>query len=173
MIEPKFSRWVLWKNRHIQAGIKNPGVYALALSSFDLSNEDFDWAKDIIYFGMTNSRGGLKARLKQFDDTISGKEGHGGAERVRYEYRNYDDLIEKLYVSVSPVACNTKESKPDDFLKMGEVAYMEYYCFSQYHRLYGRLPQFNNKKSSPKLKAKELKAANDLMQPIANKAGSG
>lgn len=166
MIEPKFSRWISWKNRQRLTGLEYPGVYAIALSSVDLSDNEYDWVKNIIYFGMTNSRGGLRARLKQFDNTIFGKEGHGGAERVRYEHRNYNDLTEKLYVSVSPVVCNTKESTPDDFLKMGEVSYMEYYCFARYQRLHGSLPQFNDKKNAPKLKAEELKAANPTIQPI-------
>ena len=42
----------------------------------------FDWIKEIIYIGMTNSKGGLKNRLQQFDNTIAGKTGHGGAQRV-------------------------------------------------------------------------------------------
>jgi len=74
-------------------------------------------------------------------------------QNAGHEHRNYTDLIKRLYVSVSPVVCNTKESTPDDFLKMGEVAYMEYYCFAQYQRLYGCLPHFNDKKNAPKLRA--------------------
>ena len=57
-----------------------PGVYALAVSEKDISDKKFDWVEEIIYFGMTNSGGGLRARLKQFDNTIIGKEGHGGGE---------------------------------------------------------------------------------------------
>ena len=77
MRKNKFSHWVRWESRDTLNGIHNPGVYALALSRKDISYTKFNWRKEIIYFGMTNSRGGLKARLKQFDNTIIGKEGHG------------------------------------------------------------------------------------------------
>lgn len=163
MLEPQFSHWVRWKNRLTLEGINYPGVYALALSPTDISNGEFGWIKEIVYFGMTNSGGGLKARLKQFDDTVSGKEGHGGGERVRYRHRDYGQLTEKLFVSVCPVACNIRSNTPDDLLKMGEVAYMEYYCFAKYVQLFGRLPEFNDKKNAPKLKANELKSALHLL----------
>jgi hypothetical protein len=108
---------------------------------------------------MTNSGGGLKARLTQFDNTIAGREGHGGGERVRYEYRDYNELTKKLFVSVCPIKCNVKSNQPKDLLKMGEIAYMEYYCFAKYVELFERLPKFNDKKNAPKLKGKELKTA--------------
>jgi hypothetical protein len=54
---------------------------------------------------------------------------------------------------------------------MGEVAYMEYYCFAEYVRLFGCLPEFNDKKA-PKLKANELKKANKQFHRIAGKPGS-
>jgi len=49
-----------------------PGVYALSVSMKDISGKEFDWLKEIIYFGMTNASHGLRARLKQFDNTIIG-----------------------------------------------------------------------------------------------------
>lgn len=159
MFAPRFSRWVYWKNRHTLEGVNYAGVYALAVSSTDISDSEFDWINEIVYFGMTNSRGGIRSRLKQFDDTVSGKEGHGGAERVRYKYRDYGQLTERLFVSICSVPCNTRSSKPEDLLKMGEVAYMEYYCFAKYARLFGRLPEFNDKENAPKLRANELKSA--------------
>ena len=122
MIKPNFSKWTRWKNRPSLDDMGYPGVYALAVSEKDISDKKFDWVEEIIYFGMTNSGGGLRARLKQFDNTIIGKEGHGGGERVRFEYRNYDELVNNLFVSVCPVKCNIKSNKPDDLLKMGEVA---------------------------------------------------
>jgi len=172
MIEPEFSRWVRWKDRLNLKGINNPGVYALSVSTIDISGSEFNWTKEIIYFGMTNSGGGLKARLKQFDDTVVGKEGHGGGERVRYKYRDYGELTKKLFVSICPVECNVKSNQPEDLLKMGEVAYMEYYCFAKYAQLFGHLPEFNDKKNAPKLKANELKTANNWLHRIADKSGS-
>ncbi len=159
MFEPQFSYWACWKNRHTLEGINYPGVYALALSPVDISNREFEWIEEIIYFGMTNSGGGLKARLKQFDDTVAGKEGHGGGQRVRYKHRDYGQLTKELFVSVYPVACNAKSNAPEDLLKMGEVAYTEYYCFARYVRLFGQLPEFNKKNAPKLLKANELKVA--------------
>ena len=132
-----------------------PGVYALALPVSDIGGENFDWIADIIYFGMTNSVGGLAARLKQFDNTIHRKEGHGGGCRVRYKHRDYDELTKKLFVSISPVECSVKSGLPADFLKMGEVAYLEYYCFAKFSERHQRWAEFNNPKA-PKLTAAEI-----------------
>lgn len=101
---------------------------------------------------MTNSGGGLKLRLTQFDNTINGKRGHGGAERVRYKHREYSKLIKKSYVSVCPIECDVKSNSCKDLLKMGEVAKLEYICFAEYVKRFKKLPEFNNKKESPKLK---------------------
>lgn len=160
-IMPKFSHWIQWKDRRALRGLNYPGVYALAVSKADISGTKFNWNRTIKYFGVTTAGGGLKARLNQFDNTIKGKEGHGGGERFRYEYRNYDELTDQLFVSVCPVKCdiNADMPKPKDLLKMGEAVYLEYYCFAKYARLFGTLPKFNNKKTR-KLKAKDLKQAN-------------
>ena len=170
MKKPKFSHWVRWENRDNLEAIRYPGVYALVLSDKDISNTPFDWMQGIIYFGMTNSGGGLKARLKQFDNTIVGKEGHGGGERVRYKYRQYKKLSRKLFVSVCPIKCDIKSNRPEDLLKMGVVAYWEYYCFAKYVELFGGLPEFNDKKNAPKLKANQLKTANKSLKRGAAKS---
>ena len=172
MIKLYFSKWARWRERHSLNDLGYPGVYALAVSRKDISGKEFDWLKEIIYFGMTNSGGGLKDRLQQFDNTIVGKEGHGGGERVRFEYRDYDQLADSLFVAVCPVKCDIKSNDPEDLLKMGEVVYSEYYCFARYARLFGQLPKFNDKKKAPKLKAKEFKKANKGIQRIVNNAGS-
>jgi len=172
MTKVNFSQWVRWGDRDKIEGIKSPGVYALAVTTKDISKIPFDYIKEIKYFGMTNSGGGLKARLKQFDNTILGKEGHGGGERFRYIYRDYEILIKKLYVSVFPIDCDIKSNRPDDLLKMGDVAYMEYYCFAKYAERFGGLPEFNDKENAPKLKADELKTANKRSHRIADKSGS-
>ncbi len=54
------------------------------------------------FLGMTNAASGLKGRLRKFDNTISGKRGHGGADRVRFKHRDYDKLVENRYVAVAP-----------------------------------------------------------------------
>ncbi len=150
MMKPIFSKWISWAERDKLSGIKYPGVYALAVSENDLSNTKYKLIQEIKYFGMTNSGGGLKSRLKQFDNTIIGKSGHGGAERFLYEYKKHKDFAHKLFVSVCPVVCDVKSNNPKDLLLMGEIAWLEYYCFAQYAKKYKKLPKFNDKKLSPK-----------------------
>ena len=99
---------------------------------------------------MTNSRGGLRSRLKQFDNAVNWKEGHGGASRVRYKYKEYSELVPNLYVSVCSVKCNVKYNTPLDLRLMGEVAKFEYECLARFVEKFGRLPEFNDKKRSPK-----------------------
>jgi hypothetical protein len=99
---------------------------------------------------MTNSKGGLKSRLQQFDNTIKGKDGHGGAHRVRFKHPKYDNLLKQLYVSVSPTKCTATSKQPADLRLMGTVAAQEYECFALYVEAFGDLPEFNNMKLSPK-----------------------
>ena len=73
-----------WPRRTELSGIKLPGVYTLVISDRNIGDMSFTWRKEIIYIGMTNAVSGLKGRMKQFDNTILGKNGHGGADRVLY-----------------------------------------------------------------------------------------
>ena len=134
MIRPRFSHWMRWEERNTIDGIKNPGVYALAITTKNLSNRPFDYIKEIVYFGMTNSIRGLKARLNQFNYTIAQKKRnvHGGAERILYKYDDYLTLTKKLYVSICPIECDVTSNSPEDLLKIGEVAWLEYYCIAEH-----------------------------------------
>ncbi len=146
----KFSKWYKWKSRDNAENIKFPGIYIIAISENNIEGHEFNWLPNIKYVGMTNSVAGLKGRLKQFDNTIIGKTGHGGADRFRYEYQNYNELIDKLYVSVIPFICDVKSNSPKDLRIMGEVAKFEYDCFAKYVELYNKLPKFNDKKATKK-----------------------
>jgi len=146
----KFSVWYKWENRNNAKDIKFPGVYIIAISEKNLENQKFEWIKEIKYVGMTNSIKGLKSRLRQFDNTIRGKRGHGGADRFRYKHQHYDELIDKLYVSVFPFQCDVESNSPKDLRNMGEVAKFEYDCFAKYVELFNELPEFNDKKNSKK-----------------------
>ncbi len=154
MQERIFSAWKRWFNRNSLEGVKYPGVYCLAISDVELSGQEFKWIKEITYVGMTNSQGGLKSRLKQFDNTT----GHGGADRFRYKHQIYNNLVNQLYVSVCPFYCDVKSNRPDDLRIMGEVAKFEYDCMATYVEKFGHLPEFNDKRRSPKysLKYREL-----------------
>ena len=150
MYENRFTKWMRWSDRDTAQGINYPGIYICAISKEDISGKNFSWTTNIVYVGMTNSLKGLTGRLKQFDNTIKGKSGHGGADRMRYRYQNYNELINKLYVAVAPFTCNVKSNSPEDLRTMGEVAKFEYDCFARFTELFGQLPEFNNKKESPK-----------------------
>ena len=150
MFEEKFSDWCHWQSRTDLSGLEYPGVYAIALAMNPLSKLSFTWRKEIIYVGMTNAESGLKGRLKQFDNTISGKRGHGGADRVRFKYQNYDRLNKNLYVAVAPFKCDVTSKQPRDLRTMGEVVRFEYLCFAHFVERHGELPEFNNKGASPK-----------------------
>ncbi|GAI07535.1 unnamed protein product, partial [marine sediment metagenome] len=111
----------------------------------------FDWIREIIYIGMTNSKGGLKGRLRQFDNTICGKgNNHSGAKKVRDKYKDYEKLIKCLYVAVYPFKCDVNSNAVEDLLIMGKVTEYEYICFAEYVKRFGMLPEFNNKKLSQK-----------------------
>tara|TARA_Y100001970_G_C14186585_1_gene832944 strand:+ start:1329 stop:1841 length:513 start_codon:yes stop_codon:yes gene_type:complete len=147
----KFSNWTPWKLRNSIPNIDFPGVYIIAITSKRISDKKFDWIKEIKYVGMTNSITGLKGRLKSFDDTILGKRNsHGGADRVRYKYQDYDKLVKKTYVSVVYFECDVKSILPKDLNVMGDVVKFEYECWAKFSEHFNLLPEFNDKKGSPK-----------------------
>jgi hypothetical protein len=150
MNESKFTKWTNWKNRNSLKGMNFPGVYCIAISKIDLIEINFSWISEITYIGMTNSKAGLTGRLKQFDNTIIGKTGHGGADRFRFKHEKYQQLVSRLYVSVCSFECDVKSITPKDLRIMGEVTKLEYDCFAEYVEKFGSLPEFNNKSKSPK-----------------------
>lgn len=152
-MEHSFSTWQPWAQRHTHKGLKLPRIYAIAVSDVDLTGALFEWSSQIVYFSMTNSLGGLRARLNQFDSSINGGPGHGGAQRFLPHYpAGSGTLLHRLYVSVWPFDCDVRSISPENLLKMGEVAYAEFECFAEFSRRFDRLPQFNDKKASPKIK---------------------
>ena len=146
----QFTSWVHWKDRTKLAGFTYPGIYAIAISKRDIAGTPFSWIPDIAYVGMTNAISGLKSRLYQFDVSIKGGRGHGGAYRFRFKHPKYASLIRNLYVSVRSFQCQVTSGRPDDFRVMGDVAKCEYECFAIYVEAHGHLPEFNDKKRSPK-----------------------
>lgn len=145
-----FSHWAKWDWRDELPSLQYPGVYALAIAARALSGRPFIWTKDIVYFGMTNARAGLKGRLDQFDRATRGQLGHGGAGRFMFRHPDRDTLIDRLYVAVYPIECDPRSNEAPDLRLMGEVAWFEYECFARFVDKYGRLPEFNDKEMSPK-----------------------
>lgn len=145
-----FTRWARWADRGSLDDLSIPGVYVLAISEKDISGDPFSWLPAIVYVGMTNAKGGLKSRLSQFENTIKGRDGHGGAHRVRFKHSDYPKLTASLYVSVCAFPCDVTSEEPADLRIMGEVAKHEYECFAIFREKFGVLPEFNDKKRSPK-----------------------
>jgi len=143
----KFSKWYKWNHRKQIHDSHYPGIYILVVSPVDLSGKHFDWDLELSYIGMTNSKKGLAGRLRQFDNTIKGKKGHGGAARFRFVHQDYDLLADKLYVSVCAFPCDPSRLDPSDLEVMGEVAKFEYICFANHKKKYGRIPYFNLRSS--------------------------
>jgi hypothetical protein len=155
MAEEKFTNWVKFSNRREleQSGWVYPGVYAIAYSKNDISDTPFSLLEDIAYFGMTNSKGGLKGRLNQFNGTINLKQkSHGGADRFIFNLSKEDQLWkEKLYVSIMVFRfCDVESNRCHDLITMGDIAKKEYVCLAEYVKKFNKLPRFNDKKNSPK-----------------------
>ncbi len=148
-MENKFTNWIKWEGRNELKGISYPGIYCIAVSNILLN--EFKFIQELEYVGMTNSKGGLKSRLNQFDTTIKKKRtNHGGADRFLYEYENYDEVKDNIYVAIQSFECNTKTPKPNDLRIMGEVAKCEYDCWAIYIEKFGSYPKFNDMNNAPK-----------------------
>ena len=148
MIE-NFTNWIKWEDRNQLENIKYPGIYCIAVSDKLLTV--FNFIPELEYIGMTNSKGGLKSRLNQFDTTIKKKRtNHGGADRFLYKYENYENVKNNIYVAICSFKCNTKSPSPEDLRIMGEVAKCEYDCWAVYIENNGRYPKFNDMGNAPK-----------------------
>lgn len=150
MHERRFSHWARWSVRDQLADLSEPGVYVIAMSSSPLSGAGFSWSPRIIYIGMTNAKAGLKSRLRQFDATMVGTLRHGGADRVRYKYRDYANFARRCWIAVAAFPCDPTSNRPADLRVMGEVARFEYECLAHFVERFGQLPKFNDKSGSPK-----------------------
>ena len=117
----RFSPWERFENREKLRGFRFPGIYALAISSRNIAGTPFGYVKEIVYFGMTNSRVGLRGRLNAFNNTLRDKSGpgHGGAERFRYDYEDGEILSRKLYVAICPFECDVTSIDRKDLEAMG------------------------------------------------------
>ncbi len=148
----KFSKWYRFDQRQTIENVQYPGIYAIAISASDIAGTQFDYRKEIAYFGITNSKGGLRGRLDQFNNTLRDRPGpgHGGVERFRYDYQDGNALAKVLYLAVCPFKCDVLSIARTDLETMGEVARAEYLALANYAERFGRLPKYNDKKNSPK-----------------------
>lgn len=153
----EFSKWVKWTDRNGLEGINKIGIYSIAVTESDISDSPFQLLREIEYFGMTNSKGGLKSRLQQFDNTLKERLQHGGADRFKRKYFEmygkefYNHIIQNVFVAIWWFNCTSPdEHNYEDLQIMGEVAKSEYDCIAEYLKLHTVLPKFNDKKSSKK-----------------------
>lgn len=148
-----FSKWSKWTCRDKLNDIEYPGVYVIRKSCKKIAGRKFCWSEEIIYVGETHAQS-LKLRLRQFDNTINGKNEHGGAQRVKHNYESYEKLVPELYVSIRPYKCNykgyigSKEAK--DLRVIGTILKLEYECFAAFKEEFKELPKFNDPKRSSK-----------------------
>ncbi|TXT23071.1 MAG: hypothetical protein FD134_2292 [Gallionellaceae bacterium] len=155
-----FSQWVKFDGRNdLGSEILNcPGIYAVAIvEGRGISGEPFTLIEQIAYFGMTNAQNGLAGRLNAFNNTLRDVNGpgHGGAERFRYGVEGgeaIESLANKLYVAVRPYKCDVTSIAAEDLKTMGDVVRAEYLAFAAYANQFKRLPQYNDKRRSPKCK---------------------
>ena len=146
-----FSKWMSWVKRLNFAGGENPGIYMISITEKDLEGKDPQY-QDVVYIGMTNSRGGLFNRWQQFDNSIKSDKitgnGHSGGDRVYEEMKcSYDDWKKKLnlFVCGQAIQCNTTKADrtPDDLVKMGEIRYLECLAISEFKKAMDKEPKYN------------------------------
>lgn len=137
-----FPAWRPWHERGELEGVGFPGVYFLSLSNLSLAGEVPEW-QQVSYIGMTNAKGGLASRWRQFDRAVRGKGGHSGGNTIFADKGHRDDWEEDLFVTGMPVECDVDRASPEDLRRMGWVAYLEYESFAEYRAATGEKPPFN------------------------------
>lgn len=145
----KFSNWINWENRNIFHKSKYPGIYAIAITDKDLNNKIFTW-QDVVYIGMSTSRKGLEDRWYFLNNAIRNKPNnhHSGGKRMYKILGNYENWNKKMFVAAQIIPCNVNKNKgrtPEDLIKMGWVAFLEYEALAKYKEITGNEPSFNEK----------------------------
>lgn len=128
-----------------------PGVYLLAYTDKDLEGKGIELA-DIFYVGMSNSRGGVRQRLKQFIRGIEKGASHSAGIRFLKEHANgipFSRMKSRktfFVVSISiPCVVDKARRTPEDLRKMGGVARLEYYVLAHIKEALKREPKLNKK----------------------------
>ena len=128
-----------------------PGVYLLAWTDNEIENTR-PKISDIFYVGMSNAKGGVKGRLKQFINGIEKNTSHSAGMRFFKEYCHNKPFsstnsIKNFYFIPQCLKCNvTKEERtPNDLQTMGEVARLEYYLLAHIKENNKNEPELNKK----------------------------
>lgn len=147
------QRWVKldYENLIKQQGAQYSGVYILAYSDKNLMGKEIK-IKDIFYVGMSNSKGGVKQRLKQFLNGIEKNRLHSAAMRFFKEHANevrWSEFKERktFYVASISIPCEVSKDKrtADDLKTMGIVAKLEYDVLAFIKEKTGEEPKLNKK----------------------------
>jgi hypothetical protein len=144
------TKWMRWENRNKIDNNTHPGIYFIAYSEEDISGTTFSMLEEILYIGMTISKGGFKSRLAQFNAGMEGKTGHGGADRVRFKHNDSVTFFKNTYVSVKAFLLSTSKDTPDDWRIKANCVAFEYVSFANYLEKHKRLPEFNDHTKSKK-----------------------
>ena len=138
-----FSHWYQWENREDYKLCKYPGIYSIDITNKNLLDKKFKFSKDVVYIGMTNSKGGLCARWQQFNNSIKGGEGHGPAKRIYSEKGHCKDWTEKLYISAMGIKRDDSPNKPDYYIRRGWIAFLEQEALAKFHQKVNKHPKYN------------------------------
>ena len=129
--------------------LSSPGVYILAWSVSPLAGKK-PKPRDVLYVGMSNSAGGVRARLRQFLGGLEQNNRHSGAKRFFREYAHNVPISRyrtknRFFGTAIALKCdsNKLEAKPTDFRIMGHVACLEYYVRAHILAETGKRPDLN------------------------------
>ena len=143
--ELNFSPWYSWENRKRYPLKKLPGVYIIAICEKALEGKIPSFS-DVVYIGMTVRKDGLIGRWRDLDRCLrKGGGSHSGGESILKDKGDYKDWHEKMYVSGIGIECNVKEPTPEDYIKMGSVAFLEYDGFAKFAAEVRGHPKYNKK----------------------------
>jgi len=129
-----------WRVLHAEgwaddATLRYPGVYLLAYTAKDIAGQKIR-IDDVYYVGMSNSAGGVRARLRQFKSALEKGCGHSAGNHCFAQNRSraFSGLRGKkaFFFTSLCVPCSGLKSSgtPEDFRKMGFVACLEYYAIA-------------------------------------------
>lgn len=128
-----------------------PGVYILAYTNKNLGGKSIN-INDIFYVGMSNSRRGIKSRLKQFIDGINKNRSHSAGMRFYKKYAlgvpfNRLKRKETFFVQSLSLPCNVikEERNAEDLRKMGKVTKLEYDLLAHIKEKTEKEPELNKK----------------------------
>jgi hypothetical protein len=143
-------RWVaLDADALAESDLIYPGVYLLAFTSRKVAGSRVK-PNQVLYAGMSNSAGGVRARLKQFIKGVENNGLHSGAMRFFREYcggKPFSQLKtrKRFYVASLTIECKSDkvDAMPDDLRVMGHVACLEYYAIARIAQKTGKKPALN------------------------------